>query len=391
MSFFPTNNPCPCESGLDYQFCCGAPNREGLNIVANIDSSGIANPTLSHPLQSALDNITTCPEFFPVKIHLFENKATLVKMTPFWFNESIFLDANRIMGSCAAQADLQWLKKVADDTSLQPMPLIFHTAFCGSTLMSRALELIFNTLPLREPDALGTLLSYSNSPNIKPEYEKQWYERILKLLSRRFEEDQVVVVKANDYANPIISKVLNYSGASRILFMYTPLREFLSGCLKAENRKQWIADRYRYILPQANKILQIPEDLHIESEDYGKMAAIYWCFNIAHFLNANANDADNIKSLEFNQMLADPMSTIKACGDWFQLELLEDVDIEHEINWLLGVYSKNAEFAYSAQTRRNEIENILGNNAIHLQQAEKTARNILTSDYPESMLPNSLI
>ena len=157
------NDPCPCESGLPNSQCCGVPDRAAINadILVNIsaDDSTIQH-RLTPQLRAALNNITTLPDFFPARINFFDDKAFFVKMSPRWFRESVFLDPARIKGTCVIESNLKWLQTAADQTAWNPTGLIFHTAFCGSTLMAQAVDALFNCLPLREPEVLGNVLFY---------------------------------------------------------------------------------------------------------------------------------------------------------------------------------------------------------------------------------------
>ena len=392
MSFFSTNNPCPCESGLDYLYCCGAPDREKLNNIVNTVTEGEAAITkLTPAVQSCIDEMNTYPDLFPVRVNLFSDYVQWVKMSPFWYMESVFLDADRILGTYAFETDLQWLKAHADGIQWQPTPVIFHTAFCGSTLMSKALATVYDTLPLREPDALGALMVFFQSNTISDTEKHEWIGHVMRLFSRRFEPEQTTVVKANDAANWMMKPLLEWQQDVPVLFMYTPLSEFLAGCFKAENRQDWIRERNGFIKNTAPQLLKLPAGLVIENDDIGKMAAIYWCYNIALYLDARQQSPSQIRSLEFNQMLAYPIEIITACGDFFQLNQQSGIFFDSEIKNLFGIYSKGGDQPYSADTRRQEIDDLLAKHGDQLEQSLDLAKQILGEQYPEPYLPGSLV
>ena len=187
MSFYTSKNPCPCESGRDYLFCCGnVENR--IFELGELNQQGQCNAELSRPMQEALMRFNREPSLFPISLDTLSNKAVLSKMSPFWFSESVFLDQDRILGKCRLQCNLQWLKLQADHIVYQPTNYIFHTAFCGSTIISKALENIYQSLVLREPDILGSLVQFKHA-NMDSELLETWYKRITALLSRRFEPE----------------------------------------------------------------------------------------------------------------------------------------------------------------------------------------------------------
>ncbi|MDX1812326.1 MAG: SEC-C domain-containing protein, partial [Gammaproteobacteria bacterium] len=295
MSFFAATNPCPCESGLEYDQCCANPENKPI-LFSQINQHGESDSPLTTELETAIQNFCTRPDLFPVNIDTLNNSSELAKMSPFWFSESVFLDSPRIMGKCRLTANLHWIKKQADNIDYQTTPYIFHTAFCGSTLISKALELTHHCLPIREPDLLAVLLNYSYSENTFPEIESQWYTRITNLLSRRFEPDVPAVIKANDYANPILHKILEYRPQTPVLLMYIPLQQFVASCVKIDSRKQWIQDRIRANYYRFMPALQVPEEQINFDQDIGKLAAVYWCYSIYLFQTAIENYGDHIKT-----------------------------------------------------------------------------------------------
>ena len=392
------NDPCPCESGLSYSQCCGMPERNAINadILTKISTDNpLIQDQLTPQLRAALDNITTIPDFFPARINFSDDRAFFVKMSPRWYSESVFLDPARIKGTCVIESNLKWLQSAADQTAWHPSGLIFHTAFCGSTLMAQALDAVFNCLPLREPEVLGNVLFFIKSKTDESDIGEQtklaWLERVMRLLSRQYKPLQRVVIKANDYANPLMIDLLNWRSDLPILFMYTPLDEFLAGCLKAENRRDWIRGRYKAIRNLETDIFHRGDIESLEDDAYGEMAAVYWAFNLALYYKARRLSTHSLRSLDFNAMLANPLESIQACGELFALQPLSGIDHEAQINKLFGVYSKNSKFKYSPQQRNIDVQKILESHPLERQSAERLARRLLQQDYPDDALPGYLL
>lgn len=385
---------CPCGSGFDFVQCCGMDGRNALNapLLATVSlSNGIDNvQNLTPSLQSAIDCARDTADLFPARINFNEDRAYLVKMSLQWYQESVFLDPARLKGSCVIACDLAWLRRLSDDIPWQSTGYIFHTAFCGSTLMSQALASLYNSLPLREPEALGNLLVYLRCANLSQEAYNTQVQQVLKLLSRRFHPQQVAVVKANDYANPLMPDLLQQQNNLPLLFMYTPLAEFLAGCLKAQNRRDWIKQRYQAVQAFASQILAWPQDLNLRDDAYGEMAAVYWSYNVALFLRAWGIAPQRVRSLDFNQMLANPLAAVRRCADMFGLEQAAGIDPAVEIDSLFGVYSKNSRFKYSPQQRDSDIRRLLETHQDTLLAAESLARELLGGDYPQPDLPGNL-
>ena len=392
MTAISNDAPCPCDSGLNYGECCNNQERTETNIVATVSRQGISTTEpLTPQLQAALDNIHTAPAFFPARVNFAENAAYFIKLSPRWYQQSVFMDPARIIGSCVIQTDLPWLADACDKITRQRSAYIFHTAFCGSTLMSQALDAAYQTLPIREPELLGNLLTYLRNPNNTDKDKEAWYRRIMALLSRRFDAQHMAVVKANDNANPVMIAMIERKTNSPMLFMYTPLREFLTGCLKADNRKQWIAQRVTFLRAPIAQLLGLAPDFPVAKDAYGELAALYWSYNIALFHKAYRAAPESVCSLKFTQMLKDPVDAVKRCGEWFGLLAVDDINFEEALKPLLGVYSKNNQFRYSAGQREKDIAKLLDANPEELASAEELAHKLLKEDYPELDLPGNLL
>ena len=386
--------PCPCGSGLGFTFCCGVPGRIALNAEVKIrlsDDGSIAAGTPTPQIQKALDTLESNPDLFPARIRFIENKAWFVKMSPDWYRESVFLDPERIKGTYVVETSLPWLQVVCDRIPWQPTAFIFHTAFCGSTLMAQALEALFHCLPLREPEALGNIQYYLSNPAILPEIKQAWFGRVMRLLSRRYHPQQGVVIKANDFSNPLMCDLLRWDPSVPMLFMYTPLNQFVAGCVKAEIRREWIQGRYKTVKAKAPALLKMADMPEPEATSYGEMAAIYWSYNIALLQQAMGFESAQLRSLDFNRMLDHPLAAVQACGELLGLQPLSGVDAQAEIDKLFGTYSKNSNFKYSPEQRAKDIERALTEHKAHIDRAEVIAHQLLGDAYPEQGLPGSLI
>ena len=384
---------CPCESGWLFSQCCGVENRSAVNanIMAVIAADGeVTAHELTEQIRSSITSITGNPDLFPARVDFSNNKSWFVKMSPRWYRESVFLDPGRIKGTFVIEADLSWLQQICSSIKQQPASFIFHTAFCGSTLMSQALDALYQILPLREPEVLGNLLVYQRS-DVNEKTKQLWLDCVLRLLSRRYETDQQVVVKVNDYANPLMLALANADYLKPTLFMYTPLNEFLAGCLKANNRREWIAQRYKAIVNVVPHWLNLPENMSIREDSYGKMAAVYWCYNIALYLEAANRSSSQVRSLDFNQMLENPYEVVEAVDMLFGLTLRNNINRSEEIQRLFGMYSKNSQLTYSPEQRINDIAVLLKQNQAELDEAEQLAYQLLGSNYPEYGLPGRLV
>src|SRR5690348_13589887 len=103
-----------------------------------------------------------------------------------------------------------------------PMHFIFHTAFCCSTLMLKALDVPGRTFGLKEPDVLINLANRfirSDDPE-----NRERLRLVLRLLSRPFESGETMIVKPTNFANRLIMPVLEMSPGTRAVLLYSDVR-----------------------------------------------------------------------------------------------------------------------------------------------------------------------
>jgi hypothetical protein len=119
--------------------------------------------------------------------------------------------------------------------------------------------------------------------------------------------------------------------------------------------------------------------MHAKEDDWGKMAAIYWSYNIRLYIDAWNKYPTQIRCLNFTKMLELPEQSIDACAHWFQLQALSGIDKASAIKSLFSIYSKGGQ-SYSQEQRTREIEQVLKEHSDHLFVAEECAE-ILLGDY----------
>jgi len=387
---FKSSNPCPCESGLDYLQCCDNPLIDTLNFHGKVLAEYATQSELTPEVKSALDNFCDEPSLFPVFISFSNNHAQLVKMSPYWFSESTFLDLDRIRGRYALNCTVDWLESQCSTLKRQASPMIFHSAFCGSTLMSRALELIYNCLPMREPVSIGSLLHYRISKDFDLEKEKKYSRLIRNIYARRFEESQIPVIKANDYVNSYLPYLVKYEPDTPILLMYSSLNDFIAGCVKSDERKQWIKDRFELLMTFFLKEDEKLKYQHIDTTGHVELAAAYWSYNLKIFSDITRQSPLTIKTLEFDAMLQNTEAMVEKVAYFFNLEKIQGINPANELRWLMSVHAKEPLYEYTAEKRREELDEALKQVKNELDRAEKIARDLLKDDFPNPTLANNL-
>lgn len=112
---------------------------------------------------------------------------------------------------------------------------------------------------------------------------------------------------------------------------------------------------------------------------------------MALFFQSWRSQPERIRSLDFNDMLNDPIQVIEACGRWFGLTKLEGGNLEQTVNNLFGTHSKDSSMTYSPDQRRDDLQKQLSDYSSELEKAKKLAKKLLGDDYPHTGLPAGLL
>jgi hypothetical protein len=156
-----------------------------------------------------------------------------VRMSRDTYRDSVFLDdRTRFLGNQAFEMLLDDILFAASckPKAIRPIHYILHTTFCCSTLLSRYFELLEFCFVLKEPLLLTQL---ALTP---PQSVSQWdvvFDVGVKLLTRTYEPNQIVVIKPHEPCNVLAERLLKHDDRSTVTFLITPLRQFLLAILKS--------------------------------------------------------------------------------------------------------------------------------------------------------------
>jgi len=199
-----------------------------------------------------------------------------------------------------------------------PCHYIFHSAFCCSTLMSRALDIEGVACVLREPRSLRELGDMNSGSNA-PDDQKIALDVILDLMKRPRLPGEKTIIKPANIVNPLIDYIMERQPHSRALLMYAPLSEFV---LAIARRRRWmfgrsLAAQYRHHLefetPQTQDLVYLT-DL--------QMAAFLWLQHQAQFARLVRELAPGrVATLRSDTFVARPVEALVAAAELFELPL----------------------------------------------------------------------
>jgi hypothetical protein len=247
---------------------------------------------------------------------------------------------------------------------------IFHTSFCCSTLLAKALEVPGKSVTLQEPDVLinlaNRLIRSDDAAN------RQRLELVLRLLERPFASGEAVIVKPTNFANRLLDLTLAKRENSNAVLLYSDVGTFLRSLLK---RGMFGRIFGRRLFNQLRSWSPIdfgfaPEQL-LEQTD-AQIAALAWLMQMAHLDSvARAFGPERVMLLDSAGLLAEPASAVSDAQALFGLRLSADEISKIANGAVFARHSKFGERNYDPAARAKEHEAATAAHADELEMVTK--------------------
>ena len=189
---------------------------------------------------------------------------------------------------------------------------LFHSAFCGSTMLVRALDRPGMAMGLSEPLTLNDVVGF-RWRGAAPAAVARTADGALRLLARPYGADEAVVVKPSNLVNPLADLLMALQPHAKAVFLHVPLETFLISVVrKGLHCRLWVRELLAGYLRQGYA------DLGYSAQDYFgqsdlQVAAAGWLAQHRHFAQlAQKHGAARIATLDSDRMLARPAASIAA-------------------------------------------------------------------------------
>ncbi|WP_264420829.1 hypothetical protein [Novosphingobium sp. KCTC 2891] len=203
----------------------------------------------------------------------------------------------------------------------RPLNIVFHSAFCASTLLTRALSRPGTAMGLSEPVLLNDVVGLRQRGARGAEVARI-ADTALRLLARPFGPGEAVVVKPSNLINPLAELFMALQPQARAVFLYAPLETFLiSVARKGLPCRLWVRELMAKFLPEG---LLAP--LGIEPEDVFRqtdlqVAAAGWLAQHRLFLGlAQKLGPDRLILLDADALTGSPAPTLARVARHFRLD-----------------------------------------------------------------------
>lgn len=208
------------------------------------------------------------------------------------------------------------------------LSFIFHSAFCGSTLLTRALSRPYMAMGLSEPVLLNDLVGFRRR-GAEPRALARLADLSTRLLARPFGPDEAIIVKPSNVVNPLAELLLALRPVANAVFLYAPLETFLVSVVrKGLACRLWVRELLAGYLREGFVALGFKPEDHFLHSDL-QVAAVGWLAQHAHFQRlANRFGPDRIRSLDADLLNAKPAEALAAAAAHFGLSLSEAEIVE---------------------------------------------------------------
>jgi len=204
--------------------------------------------------------------------------------------------------------------------ALPPPRIIFHSAYCCSTLLARAFDIPGLSFGLKEPQILNDVTGFQSRGG-DPRQVAAAMDIALLLLARPLGPGEANVIKPSNLLNPFIPLVTAMRPDVRGLLLHAPLEDFLASVARKEiEGRTWVRElMWKLIqLGQAGRFGFTNEELYRHTDL--QVAAVGWLAQQSLF--ADAVQAHNgFRTLDSETLMARPKDCLGALGELFEIGL----------------------------------------------------------------------
>lgn len=241
----------------------------------------------------------------------------------------------------------------------KPPRFIFHTAFCASTFLSRCLDVKGVSVSLREPqlllDAANAKRLHWRSLTSRVDF-RDLPKLFLSLLQKHASATETLIIKPINSVNNIIPELLQITGSSKSLLLYTDARNFvLSSLKKGEGGKQTVRSMFDLLRCDFVHLsgLQLTQVIHMTDL---RVIMTLWRLQLEQAEQALRQFApENIMaSLYAENLIHKPLESIRASNQFLDLgisaEQIDAIVNSDERN----VDAKNAQEVFTVEKREQD-------------------------------------
>jgi len=299
------------------------------------------------------DRLEHRPEIFPHQLDLVNDSLLLVELSAAEVNAASFLD-QRVLKQTTKGTWIDWglISEIFDAVPVgKPASFIFHVGHCGSTLLSRLLQMIDDTQSLREPLPLRTLAQdFADSGDGRSLLSRSSQLARLNVLLKMWNRGAArTVIKATSICTDLLPYIQSVEPGTKSIFVYNRVETHIATLLAGENA---LVDLKGFAQLRLQRLQQKTDlDIQLSQLNLGQLAALSWLSETTSAIRSFEDHSEQITPIEFETFLGDPAASLRQIVRF--LEIATDNEALEQIvgSSILQTYSKAPEHQYNAQTR----------------------------------------
>ena len=320
-------------------------------------------------------------QWFPVDVDVTARVIRFAKVDEASIAAASFLD-NRW------QIDWKKIQTVSfdaiDECGTERVAWLWHTSFCGSTLLARMLHVSPFSVALREPLVIRRLSDAAEQGvDIREAVAK-----VLSLIGRPWHEGGSLLEKPTHAALNVACRLMSATQGNKAVVLTSSLEDFLTSHLK--KAPETLA-KIPLLTERALGATRLVERLPVEAFDPpGTLAAIalQWAAQrevVAELLRHIG--ADRCRLLDWNELQQDLQASVPMCSSALGLDIPDDA-LSKNIALHAGRHAKAIDRKFDIQTRRSEAAALRREFGQQIQAAIEWARRVLLPAIdPTAILP----
>ena len=198
-----------------------------------------------------------------------------------------------------------------------PLHFVFHSAFCCSTLLARAVDKENWSTSLKEPVILNDVVGWRRR-GATPEQVRTVLDDALTLLCKSFLTGESVIIKPSNVVNGLAIEMMTLRPTSKALLIYAPLSEFLASIAKKQlDGRLFARDIFLNLLKDGLVRLGFNQDELFRQTDL-QIAAMGWLAQLDLFQAMSTRfGPDRVRTLSSDKLLTAPGKTVAALASLF--------------------------------------------------------------------------
>lgn len=202
-----------------------------------------------------------------------------------------------------------------------PLHFIFHSAYCCSTVLARAVDIEGVSMGLKEPFILNDMVGWRRR-GADPRRLGAVLDNVLTLLAQPFAPGEAVVVKPSNILNGLAAAMLALRPSSSAVLLHAPLDEFLrSIARKGLWGRRWARELFIGQLRDGIVDLGLGEQHYLDLTDL-QVAAAGWLAQQDVFARlVDKFGRARVRTLDSAALMARPREAMAGLSDLFGLGL----------------------------------------------------------------------